>query len=66
MGEQIVPYAFGSGGAKRFAGWFQPWTLALIFATPVAWALLERRRDIVQLLRARDWRRRVGSDDKRE
>lgn len=46
----------------RFAGWFQPWAVSLLFALPVVGALIERRRDVNRFLRARAWRERIDPD----
>lgn len=47
----------------RFAGWFQPWVLALMVGLPVLAALIERRKDVARWLRRKDWGRRTGADD---
>jgi hypothetical protein len=47
----------------RFAGWFQPWIVALLVGLPVVAAFVERRRDMLRWLRRRDWKRRGTDDD---
>ncbi len=47
----------------RFAGWFQPWVVALIIGLPSLLLLAYRMPDIRRRIEARDWKRRAGSDD---
>lgn len=49
----------GPSGPRRFAGWFQPWTLTLIVGLPALGLIIYRRADIAHKLRSRDWKRRT-------
>lgn len=60
--EASPPVLEPVGPPLRFAGWFQPWTLAVMVTLPLLGLLAYRRRSVANLLRSRAWKAKARDD----